>query len=286
MASHYSREEIAAAVDEAHALGHRLTVDSETIYTEWAVEAGVDAIEHPLPRTDEVIAMMAARGIASVPTVVPYDYIIEWMDSYHSSTSRRFELTGETTRAMLRKMREAGVLIGLGTDLVFDWFRDLPYVYIEELEIYLECGFTPTEALLAATRDNARILGMEDKLGTLERGKLADILVVKGNPLEGFDALLNVAHVFRDGLLGSPRRRHPTDPPEASSPRGRITPPAAGPQPPGRHRVRRAPADPRPAVAADHAPVETARCYVPARRTRQGPPTSGRHRAVARNQRR
>ena len=130
-------------------------MDSETVYTEWAVEAGVDAIEHPLPRTDEVVAMMAQRGIASVPTVVPYDYIFEWMGSYHSSTSRRFELSGETTRAMLRKMKEAGVLIGLGTDLVFDWFRDLPYAYIQELEVYLECGFTPTEALLAATRDNA-----------------------------------------------------------------------------------------------------------------------------------
>ena len=57
----------------------------------------------------------------------------------------------------------------------------------------------PTEALLAATRDNARILGMDDKLGTLEVGKLADVLVVEGNPLEGFDALLNVAQVFRDG---------------------------------------------------------------------------------------
>ena len=188
VASHFSREEIAAAVDEAHTLGLRITVDSETVYTEWAVEAGVDAIEHPLPRTDEVIAMMAQRGIASVPTVVPYDYIFEWMGSYHSSTSRRFELTGETTRAMLRKMKEAGVLIGLGTDLVFDWFRDLPYAYIQELEVYVECGFTPTEALLAATRDNARILGMDDKLGTLEVGKLADVLVVEGNPLEGFAA--------------------------------------------------------------------------------------------------
>ena len=100
---------------------------------------------------------------------------------------------------MLRTMKDAGVLIGLSTDLAFDWFRDLSYAYIQELEVYLECGFTPTEALLAVTRDNARILGMDDKLGTPEVGKLADVLVVEGNPLEGFDALLNVAHVFRDG---------------------------------------------------------------------------------------
>ena len=73
MVSHFSREEIAAAVDEAHALGFRITVDWEIIDTERAVEAGVDAIEHPLPRTDEVVAAMAQRGIASVPKVVPYD---------------------------------------------------------------------------------------------------------------------------------------------------------------------------------------------------------------------
>ena len=53
--------------------------------------------------------------------------------------------------------------------------------------------------MIVATRDNARILGMEDKLGTLEVGKLADVLVAEGNPLEGLEALVNVAQVFRDG---------------------------------------------------------------------------------------
>lgn len=199
VASHFSREEIAAAVDEAHALGLKVTVDSETFYTGWAVEAGADTIEHPLPRTDEVVSMMVRQGTAAVPTVIPYDYIFNWMGSYHSSTSRRFELHGENTREMLRTLREAGVLIGFGTDLVFDWFRDLPYAYIREMEVYLECGFTPAETLVAATRDSARILGLDDKIGTLEVGKLADVTVAPGNLLEDFGALANVAEVFRDG---------------------------------------------------------------------------------------
>ena len=199
IASHYSREEIAAAVDEAHALGLKVTVDSETFYTGWAVEAGADTIEHPLPRTDEVIQMMARSGTASVPTIITYDYIFNERGSYHSSTSRRFELNGEISRAMLRELKDAGILIGVGTDLILENYRDLPYAYIWELESYVESGFTPTEALVSATRDSARILGMDDKLGTLEVGKLADILIVEGDPLTDLGALANIAEVFRDG---------------------------------------------------------------------------------------
>lgn len=199
IASHYSRQEIAAAVDEAHALGLKVTVDSETFYTGWAVEAGADTIEHPLPRADEVVRMMADRGTASVPTIITYDYIFNERGSYHSSTSRRFELDGEISRAMLRQLREAGILIGVGTDLILENYRDLPHAYIWELEAYVECGFTPAEALIAATRDSARVLGMDDKLGTLEVGKLADILIVEGDPLTDLGALANVAEVFRDG---------------------------------------------------------------------------------------
>ena len=199
VASHYSQEEIAAAVDEAHALGLKVTVDSETFYTGWAVEAGADTIEHPLPRTDEVIAMMVRRGTASVPTITTYDYIFNERGSYHSSTSRRFELDGQISRAMLRKLKDAGILIGVGLDAIVENFRDLPHSYVWELEAYLESGFTPAEALVAATRDSARILGMDDKLGTIEPGKLADILIVEGDPLTNLGALSNVAEVFRDG---------------------------------------------------------------------------------------
>ena len=143
--------------------------------------------------------MMARSGTASVPTIITYDYIFNERGSYHSSTSRRFELDGEISRAMLRELKDAGILIGVGTDLILENYRDLPYAYIWELEAYVESGFTPTEALVSATRDSARILGMDDKLGTLEVGKLADILIVEGDPLTDLGALANIAEVFRDG---------------------------------------------------------------------------------------
>jgi imidazolonepropionase-like amidohydrolase len=201
IASHFSEAEIRAAVEEAHALGLRVTVDAETFYIGWAVEAGVDAVEHPLPRTDEVIRMMADKRVHSVPTLTPYSYIFDLSGGYFGSTSRRFSFSNDANLDVLRRMREAGVKMGVGTDLVMNWFRYLPTAYIRELEFFVEGGYSKPEALVAATRDGAEILGMDDKLGTLEPGKLADVLVVKGNPDEDLRALANVQLVFRDGYL-------------------------------------------------------------------------------------
>jgi imidazolonepropionase-like amidohydrolase len=201
LASHFSPEEVRAAVEEAHRLGLRVTVDAETFYIGWAVEAGVDCVEHPLPRTDEVIQMMAASGVDSVPTLQTYSYIFDLSGGYYGSTSRRFSFSKEANLEVLRRMKDAGIKIGIGTDLVMDWFRFLPTAYIHELEWFLRAGYSRPEVLVAATRDSAEILGMEDKLGTLEPGKLADVLVVSGNPDEDPSQLRNVDLVFRDGYL-------------------------------------------------------------------------------------
>jgi imidazolonepropionase-like amidohydrolase len=163
------------------------------------VEAGVDIIEHPLPRSDEAIRAMAERGVASVPTLVPYAYIFDLSGGYWGSTSRRFTFSKTDNVEMLRRLRSAGVKIGVGTDLVFDWFRYLPTAYITELEFYVEAGYSPAEALVAATKVSAEILDMGDRLGTLEVGKLADVVVVSGNPDENLKDLNQVRYVIRDG---------------------------------------------------------------------------------------
>ena len=201
LSSHYSREEIQAAVEEAHALGIRVTVDAETFYIGWAVEAGADCIEHPLPRTDEVISMMAARGVYSVPTLTAYAYIFDRSGGYYGSTSRRFSFSKEANLDVLRRMKKAGIKMGIGTDLVMDAFRFLPSAYITELEWFVKGGYTKPEVLVAATKDSAEILGMDDKLGTLEPGKLADVLVVEGRPDENLRDLENVNLVIRDGYV-------------------------------------------------------------------------------------
>jgi imidazolonepropionase-like amidohydrolase len=201
LASHYSRDEVRAAVDEAHALGLRVTVDAETFYIDWALDAGVDSIEHPLPRTDDALRRMSDDGVYAVPTLIPYSIIIDENGGYWGSTSRRFTMTKATNMEMLRRMKAEGVRMGIGTDLVIAWYRYLPTAYYEELAAFHEVGYSASEVLVAATRTGAEILDMSDKLGTLEVGKLADLLIVEGRPDERLSDLENVRWVLRDGAM-------------------------------------------------------------------------------------
>ena len=202
VASHFSREEVKAAVDEAHALGLKVTCDCETFYIQWAVEAGVDMIEHPLPRSDETIRLMAEKGTEADPTVYVYTYFFgRFGGGYFGSTSRRFHFGDSLNVDVLRRMKAAGIKMGIGTDLIVDWFRSLPHPYITELKYFTQVGYSIPEALVAATKTNAELLDMDDKLGTLEPGKLADILVVNGRPDESLDDLAKVELVLRDGWL-------------------------------------------------------------------------------------
>lgn len=199
--SHFSRDEVKAAVEEAHALGLKVCADAETFYIQWAVEAGVDVIEHPLPRTDETIRLMAQKGTQAVPTLVPYAIIFDDWGGYYGSTSRRFTFSKEANLDVLKRMRKAGITMGIGTDLVTNWFRRLPEPYINELKYFVQAGFSVPEALVAATKTNAEILDMSDKLGTLEPGKLADVAVFAGRPDENLDDVAKVDIVIRDGWL-------------------------------------------------------------------------------------
>ena len=201
IASHFSADEVSAAVSEAHALGLRITCDCETFYVDRAVDAGVDMIEHPLPRSDEIIAKMAAKGIASDPTLVPYEIIFDQSGGYWGSTSRRFTFSKEANLEMLRRLRRAGVKLGIGTDLVSNWFRYLPAPYLLEMQRFQEAGFTAAEVLAIATRQNAELLDMSDKLGTLTVGKLADVLIVNGRPDVSLDDITKVDVVIRNGTV-------------------------------------------------------------------------------------
>ncbi len=201
IASHFSREEVSAAVEEAHALGLKVTCDCETFYIQWAVEAGVDMIEHPLPRTEETIRLMKQKGVSSDPTLLTYIIIFNRFGNYYDSTSRRFTFSEADNLEVARRMRRAGIPMGVGTDLIENWYQTLPTSYIAELEQFVKFGYTVPQALVAATRTSAELLDMGDRLGTLEPGKLADITIVSGRPDENLQDLAKVDMVIRDGYV-------------------------------------------------------------------------------------
>jgi len=198
LGSHFSAEEVKAAIAEAHELGLKVTVDAETFYVQRAVEAGADTIEHPLPRSEETIQLMAKKGVAADPTLIPYQIIFEEWGGYFESTSRRFTFSKDANLEMLKRLRKAGIKCGVGTDLILHWYRYMPAPYIRELKNFVEAGWSVPEALVAATKINSEILDMDDRLGTLQAGKLADVLVVDGRPDENLDDLAKVDLVIRD----------------------------------------------------------------------------------------
>jgi imidazolonepropionase-like amidohydrolase len=201
IASHFSDAEVAAAVDEAHLLGLKVACDCETVYTAMAVKAGVDTIEHPLPRADGTIAEMARRGTGAVPTLQVYQNVFDQSGGYYGSTSRRFSMTSQSNFDVFKKMKAAGITMGVGTDTIGGAHRLIPNVYIAELKWFVKGGFSVVDALKAATITNARLLDMDDRLGSLEPGKLADLIVVAGNPDEDLDALRRIDIVVKDGNL-------------------------------------------------------------------------------------
>lgn len=201
IASHFSADEVAAAVDEAHRLGLKVACDSETIYTEIAVRAGVDTIEHPLPRTDATIAEMAKRKVGAVPTLQVYQNLFDRSGGYYGSTSRRFSMSSQANFDVFKRMRAAGVVMGVGTDTIGGAHQLIPNMYIAELKWFVKGGYSIPEALKAATITNAKLLDMDDKLGTIEAGKLADVIVVDGKPDENLDDLQKIDTVVKDGLV-------------------------------------------------------------------------------------
>lgn len=200
VASHFAPDEVRAAVDEAHRLGLKITCHCDTIYIPMAVEAGVDMIEHPLPRTDDTIKLMVQHHTASIPTLQVYQDVFD-TSGYYGTTSRRFTMNSQSNFDVFKRMKAASIVMGVGTDTIGSANRYTPNVYIAELKWFVKGGYSRGQALIAATKTNAELLDMGDKLGTLEPGKLADILVVDGRPDQSLDDLAKVDIVVKGGAI-------------------------------------------------------------------------------------
>lgn len=214
----FTREEMFALVEEAHAWGKRVMVHA---YggpgLQYALEAGCDSIEHGgyLWLEPDRLRLMADRGVYLVPTI---------------SNSRKYmariaKTPGATAEYMRRKAPEVadyvvrttqmaiqlGVPIAMGTDCGMFGHADNAY----ELECMVDAGMTPMQSIVASTKTAAECSELADRVGTLEVGKLADLLVIDGDPLQDIrlfrqkEKLLLIMKdgvTYRDQVSGAPRK--------------------------------------------------------------------------------
>jgi len=205
----FDKEEVTAAIDEAHMLGLPVTADAFGDYVAWASQAGIDCIEHPLDISDDTIKIMAERKTSLVPTLTAfYNPLTYGYPSAHIppggfffTMSRRFPMTHQGNVEIVRKAKAAGIKIGVGTDIPFENERRYPSDYFVELNFLHDAGLTNKEIVEAATRVGGEILAIPDKLGTLEPGKLADVLVVDANPLQDINNLKRLRLLVADGRV-------------------------------------------------------------------------------------
>ena len=197
---HFSPEEVRVAVEEA--ARHQVPVMAHAHGTDGiklAIRSGVRSIEHGTFLDDEAIRLLVEHGTYLVPTMWIGDYYIE-KGSPSGMQDKMVELSKKYRVehcGWVKKAVAAGVKIGVGSDFGGYAFEN----NWRELESLVDCGMTPMQAILAATRVNAELLGWEKTIGTIEVGKEADLLIVEGNPAEDLSMLGRVKLVLTGGRV-------------------------------------------------------------------------------------
>ena len=197
--------EISAVVDAAHRFGAKVAAHSgSSAATTVAVDAGVDSIEHGYTLDRTVLRKMAKAGTWLVPTIVVSQPATAPFFERIGSPAwylKRRESVGKVHWEALRAAIEEGVNIALGTDQLPQEPNDGTTATVREAEYYVEAGMSPLQALRSATIETARMLGAEDEIGSLQRGKYADIVGVGANPLDNISALRGIQFVMKDGTV-------------------------------------------------------------------------------------
>lgn len=203
------KEEIEAAIDEAHSHGIGVAIDSWGHYTDTAIMAGVDTLEHPLDMSDKAVSLMKRHGTAFVPTIGAFHNLFTTgyetahivPGGFYHTFSRRFAIDHQDHLKQITKAYKAGVPVGVGTDIPFENEVRYPDAYFLELGYLKEAGMSNEDVLASATRVGANILKIGDKLGTLEAGKIADIIVLGDDPRVDLAHLRNLHYVIADGKI-------------------------------------------------------------------------------------
>jgi imidazolonepropionase-like amidohydrolase len=195
-----TQAELDALVDEAHALRRKTAAHAHgAAGAKRAIRAGIDSIEHGTFLDDEALDLMKARGTFYIPTLMAAEGLKEKLtDGYlPPPIATKARLAIDQLHATVRKAIARGVRIGLGTDAaVYPHGRNA-----EEFHQLTDLGMKPIDALKAGTSIDAELLGVADRLGALEPGKLADIVACPGNPLENIRQVERVSFVMKEGVI-------------------------------------------------------------------------------------
>ena len=197
----FSPEELAAAIDEASR--HNIPVAAHAHATEGinqAIIAGARSIEHGSYLDEESIALMVKHQTFYVPTIYIGDYYANSGKLLAQSKNDEFYNSfRDEWLKMIGKAYNAGVKITVGSDLC--GYAIQSHVCAREFATLIEAGLSPMDAIKAGTIVGAELLQWDDKLGSIEANKLADIIAVSGNPLEDISALENPVFVMKDGEI-------------------------------------------------------------------------------------
>ena len=199
----YTSEEIQAIVKEAHRMGRRVAAHAQaTQGIKNGILGGVDSIEHGIYLDEEACQWMRERNTVLVPTLA-YFYRIATLGEGLGSPAYAVRKAKEVVEAHMKSFALAmrmGITIGMGTD--FEGSALFPHGENgAEFDLMVDGGMAERDVIVAATATNAAILGIEQKVGTIEIGKLADIIAVRGNPLKQISALRQVEFVMQEGRI-------------------------------------------------------------------------------------
>ena len=195
-------ELVRAACERAHALGMKVAAHVESPEgVRVALENGVDSIEHGAKSTEEILQLMKDRGAFQISTISPaLPYALFDRNISHATYEQQEngKVVFDGIVSMAKACLAAGIPVGLGTDTGCPYITH--YDMWRELHYFVKyCGVTPAFALYSATLLNAQLAGIGDRTGSIEKGKSADLIVCKENPLQSFSALRTLSMVVKEG---------------------------------------------------------------------------------------
>lgn len=194
----FTSAEMAALVDESHRLRKKVAVHCHGDQAARdAIAAGVDSIEHGSFMKPETLSLMKNKGTFLTPTLMATEWIMAKIDNYPPPLQAKARAAAAARSEMFRNAVKMGIKISFGTDAaVFPHGQNA-----KEFKVMVDLGMAPVDALKSATSSDAELLGVAQKLGTLEKGKFADIIAMPGDPTTDITATERVSFVMKEGKI-------------------------------------------------------------------------------------